>query len=278
MTSPNLSPAERATASPLDFQAYCDFASQLAAECGKLAAAGFGRHTAERKSDGSLVTETDERVDRLISGRITAAYPDHAILSEEQSTAYDPAYAFTWVVDPIDGTTNFAQGLPIWGVSIALLYRGMPVVGVLDFPLLREQYVAVRGQGVLRAGKPLATAPNQVADDEHFLMKCTRTDRAYKLATPLKSRIMGSAAYHLCKVADGSALAGIEMAPKVWDLAAAWLILVEAGGVIAAADGDTIFPLAAEARDYKSRSITTFAAANPALFEHLRTCATQRSR
>ena len=106
-------------------------------------------------------------------------------------------------------------------------------------------------------------------DDEQFLMNCTRTDRLFQLATPLKSRIMGSAAYHICKVADGTALAGIEASPKVWDLAAAWLIVKEAGGAIMAVSGEAIFPLPAERRDYRTRSFVTLTAANPAIMQHL---------
>ena len=261
-----------------EYQSYLDFAAELATECGALAVATFGQHAAQRKSDGTLVTMTDQAIDRLISTRIGDAWPDHAILSEEQATVYDPAYAFTWVVDPLDGTTNFTNGLPIWGVSIALLHNGQPVVAVVDFPLLGEQYQAMLGGGAARGPGRLTTSPLATADDENFLMKCTRTDRNFHLATPLKSRIMGSAAYHICKVADGTALAGIEMSPKVWDLAAAWLILKEAGGEIVTASGAAIFPLPAERRDYREHSFVTFSAANGAILQHLIAAAQVRTR
>lgn len=259
------------------YQSYLEFAAELAAECGGLAVETFGQHVAQRKSDGTLVTKTDEAIDHLISMRIADAWPTHAILSEERSTVYDPADEFTWVVDPLDGTTNFTNGMPIWGVSIALLHNGQPVVGVLDFPLLREQYRAMVGEGARRGIERLSTSPITVANDEQFIMKCTRTDRVYHLATPLKSRIMGSAAYHICKVADGTALAGIEMTPKVWDLAAAYLIQKEAGGEIIALSGQPIFPLQPERKDYLTHSIVTFVAANPAILQHLLSAAKARS-
>jgi myo-inositol-1(or 4)-monophosphatase len=252
-----------------EYQLYIDFAAELAAECGMLAAETFGQHNARRKGDGTLVTATDEQIDRLISARIADAYPDHAILSEEQSTIYDPDVKFTWVVDPVDGTTNFAHGMPIWGVSIALLHCGQPVVGVLNFPLLHTQYRAMLGQGAWRSGERIAVSPLTEVDDQQLIMKCTRTDRLYRLHTPLKSRILGSAAYHLCMVADGTAVAGIETTPKVWDLAAAYLIVREAGGAVVAADGQAIFPLKNERCDYKERSITILCAANPAILQHL---------
>jgi myo-inositol-1(or 4)-monophosphatase len=261
-----------------EYQPYLSFAAELAIECGQLAAATFGLHNARRKSDGTLVTKTDEQIDRLISTRIAGVYPNHAILSEEQSTIYDPDDDFTWVVDPIDGTTNFAHGMPIWGVSIALLHCGQPIVGVLDFPQLREQYHAVLGNGAWRSSERIAASPLTEVDDQQLIMKCTRTDRLFCLRTPLKSRIMGSAAYHLSKVADGTALAGIETTPKVWDLAAAYLIVREAGGVIVAIDGDTIFPLKAERCNYKERSITTLCAANPTILHHLTSTMSVRER
>jgi len=256
---------------------YLEFARTLAVECGQLAAQQFRSGTARRKSDGSLVTKTDEAIDRLISARIGAHFPTHAILSEEQSTLYDGAAEFTWVVDPLDGTTNFARGLPIWGVSIALLQQGAPIVGVVEFPLIGECFWAVAGEGAWRSDVRIATSAEQHATDEHFLMKCTRTARLFAIATPLKSRVMGSATYHLCKIADGTALAGIEATPKVWDLAAAYLILVEAGGLIVTSSSEAIFPLPEERCDYRSRSFITFAAANAALLAHLQQSITARA-
>jgi len=143
------------------------------------------------------------------------------------------------------------------------------VIGVLDFPSLQEQYQAAIGQGTWRSGERVIASPLTEVDDQQLIMKCTRTDRLFRLRTPLKSRIMGSAAYHICKVADGTALAGVETTPKVWDLAAAYLIVHEAGAVLVAADGEPIFPLPAERRDYKTRSVTTLCAANPAILQHL---------
>jgi myo-inositol-1(or 4)-monophosphatase len=256
---------------------YLEFARALAAECSQVAANQFRSGTARRKSDGTLVTKTDEEIDRLISARLAARFPTHAVLSEEQSTLYDGVNEFTWIVDPLDGTTNFARGLPIWGVSIGLLQHGAPIVGVVDFPLIGECFWAIAGEGAWRSEDRITTSAELHPNDEHFLMKCTRTERIFVVSTPLKSRVMGSAAYHLCKIADGTALAGIEATPKVWDLAAAYLILVEAGGSIVTASGETIFPLPAEKRDYRVRAYTTFAAGNASLLAHLQKSTTRRT-
>jgi myo-inositol-1(or 4)-monophosphatase len=223
---------------------------------------------ATRKTDGTLVTGADRAASRLITDLINAAYPDHRVLSEEDSTIYDSRTEFTWIVDPLDGTTNYARGLPIWGVSLGLLEGGNPVAGVLAFPLLRETFAATLGGGATRNGVPLTTAPLQAPDDEHFMALCSRTGGRYRITTPLKPRILGSAAYHLAKVADGSLVAAIEATPKVWDIAAALLVLEEAGGVAKSLSQITpIFPLPPGVRDYRDTSFSLLAGANLALVD-----------
>ena len=238
--------------------------SIVAAAGSEVAVAGFGLARAWRKADGSLVTRTDEQIDALVTERIAATFPAHAILSEERSTAYDADADYTWVIDPVDGTTNYVRGLPVWGVSVALLHNGEPVVGVVDFPLLGERFAAALGDGASRNGEAIATATAEQVDDQNFLMKCTRTDSLFAIRSPLKSRIMGSAAYHVCKVADGSALAGIEATPKVWDLAAAYLIVKEAGGLLTRSGGEAVFPLPARSLEYAKIISPIFVAANMA--------------
>lgn len=249
----------------VEWIAYLDFAVSLAAECSEFAVSQFRLHPARRKRDGTLVTETDVAIDHMVSQRLTATFPGHRVLSEEQITAYDAGAEFTWVVDPIDGTTNFARGLPIWGISIALLHDGLPVVGVVDFPLTQERFTATAGGGAWRNGDRIQSYDGDHADDQQLLMKCTRTDKRMQMHTPLKSRVCGSAAYHLCKVADGTALIGVEATPKVWDLAAAWLIIVEAGGVVTTWRQAPVFPLAAISKEYVAAATPVIAAANPAI-------------
>lgn len=245
-------------------------AQNVVAGADEILITGYGNVTASQKADGSLVTRIDRAADDYFTTQLTARFPDHAVLSEERNTHYDPTIGFTWVIDPLDGTTNFARGLPIWGVSVALLCNGMLLLGVLSFVLLREQYAGVKGKGAHCNGQALHTAPTQQADDQHFLMQCTRTPQRYRVTSPLKPRILGSAAYHIATVANGSALAGIEATPKIWDIAAALLILEEAGGTYRAL-GQTspIFPLAQYALDYERCSYPLVVAANNALLVEL---------
>lgn len=258
-----------AALSPAQLTDYREFALATAREAAQYAVDGFGEATPERKSDGSLVTEIDKGSDLLIMKRIHAAYPDHAVLSEEQDTLYDPAHRFTWVVDPIDGTTNFARGLPIWGISIALMFDGFPIVGVLDFPLLHETFSAAYELGAANQRDAIHTAATKIPDDESFALICTRTQKHVRMNTPLKARILGAAAYHLAKVADGTGLAAVESSPKIWDLAAAYVILREAGGLLESFDGEPVFPVPPHRQDYGEKPMPIIAAANAGIMGHM---------
>ncbi len=260
-----MQPTLDSTVPAADAAAYLDFARALAAEAAEVAVVQFRNTQARRKADGSLVTFTDEAIDKMIADRIRAAYPGHAVLSEEQNTVYDPTAAFNWVVDPVDGTTNFARGLLVWGVSIGLLHRGRPVMGVVAFPLLNEEYYAAVGQGAFRSGERIRTAAATEVDDQQLMVACTRTLRSQSIALPLKLRLLGSAAYHQCKVAEGTALAGTEATPKIWDLAAVAVLLAEAGGVMVDKRGRRVFPVAEERIDYRRLSIPVVYAANEAI-------------
>jgi myo-inositol-1(or 4)-monophosphatase len=253
-----------------DLTYFLDRARSLSDGVAPILLQGFGTASASRKLDGSLVTQVDQAVDQYITDELKRAFPDHAILSEELHTAYDAHAEFTWVIDPLDGTTNFARGLPIWGVSIALLYFGLPIIGLLDFISLHERYSAIAGNGSTLNNNPIRTAEERALDDQHFLMLCTRTPRRYNIDVPLKPRILGSAAYHIASVANGSALAAIEATPKVWDIAAALLILTEAGGCYRTLEGPKeIFPLNAETSQYESISFPLLAAANKSIMSEL---------
>lgn len=257
-----------------DLQPFLSFARQLAAEAGVLACGYFRRTQAWRKSDGTLVTEADEAANRLIVERIQTTWPGHAILSEEGATTYDPGAEYTWVIDPLDGTTNFARGFPIWGVSVALLMDGAPVVGVVDFPLLHECYWATAGGGAFCNDERLQIDPAAHIDSQQIFTQCTRTPRRLRIQSPLKARMLGSATYHLLAVARGSSLVAVEITPKVWDLAGAALVVQEAGGVVDGLDSGPLLPLSPQTMDYVAVSWPTLAAANQQILDEFRVSVT----
>ncbi|OGO64921.1 MAG: hypothetical protein A2030_03790, partial [Chloroflexi bacterium RBG_19FT_COMBO_50_10] len=216
------------------------------------------------KADHSFVTEVDLAADRLIAQAIHQHAPDEILLSEELQTGLASLEPAVWVVDPLDGTTNYSLGLHVWGVSIARLVAGQPELGVLYFPLIEELYVAERGQGAYWNSDPIHVRLPDPQQPWPFFSCCSRTHRRYTITIPYKPRILGSAAYSFCMLARGTAAVAFEASPKVWDLSAAWLLVQEAGGVIAPLKGEDPFPVVPD-RDYAKLSFPTLAAASVAL-------------
>ena len=196
----------------------------------------------DRKSTSiDMVTEIDRRSDDLIVGFLRQEYPDHAILAEESGESGQES-EYRWIIDPLDGTTNYAQGLPIFAVSIALEYRREAVLGIVYAPVTDEMFTAIRGQGAYRNGKRL-----QVSDKTELIDCVLATGFPYDIAThPVNNidyfvrmapkaraiRRMGSAAYDLACVASGGFDGFWELSLSPWDAAAAMLVVQEAGGVV----------------------------------------------
>lgn len=242
------------------------FMIQLARQAGKLLVERYRSENNVRfKSDRSLVTDADLEADRLITRAIQDHFPGEVILSEElcPQLAHPPESGL-WVIDPLDGTSNFALGLPFWGISIARLVGGYPETGVVYFPLLDELFVAGKAQGSTRNGKRLTVQPPDANKPWSFFSCCSRTYREYNISLKYKPRILGSATYSICSVASGIALISFDATPKIWDIAAAWLVVREAGGFIQTHDGSQPFPVIA-GLDYSQLIFPTLAAATPDL-------------
>jgi myo-inositol-1(or 4)-monophosphatase len=249
------------------------FATSLAERVGVFLLEQFKRidKKPQIKPDFTLVTEADVQADHWISREIQEAYPQDNLLSEElhHSSPTDSSGA-VWVVDPLDGTTNFSLGLAYWGTSIARLEDGYPTLAVMHFPLLGETYTARRGHGATLNGEALRVRTPDPADKSTFFVCCSRTFRSYDVSIRYKVRILGSAAYSFCTVARSMALIAFEARPKIWDLAAAWLVVEEAGGCVAAYNDASPFPIS-PGMDYSGVDYPTLAAASPALLQKGRT-------
>ncbi len=206
-----------------------------------------------------MVTQADMDTDLLISEAIRQQYPADGLLSEELNPTYPTAKGAVWVVDPVDGTTNFSLGLPIWGISIARLVDGWPDIAVVYFPPLDEIYYAQKGAGAFLNGTRLHSTSRDRHDTTTFFACCSRTHRRYDVQVPYKPRILGSAAYNLCSVARGIAILAFEAVPKIWDLAGGWLVASEAGAVLQTLDGSKPFP-PIPGKDYSVESFPTLAA------------------
>ncbi len=214
----------------------------LARQAGVLLRAGYGRaHTIASKSHAiDLVTETDRRSEAFLLESIRRRWPGHSILAEE-SGAHD-GDAHRWYVDPLDGTVNFAHGVPIFSVSIAYAEAGVVQLGVVYDPMRDECFAAGRGQGAFLNGQPLrvsATASlakallvtgfpydtwtNPDNNLDHFARFAVRSHGVRRL---------GSAALDLCYVAAGRFDGYWEIRLKPWDVAAGGLIAAEAGALV----------------------------------------------
>jgi myo-inositol-1(or 4)-monophosphatase len=249
-----------------------EFGIQIARQTGQLLLEYFHSSDlqAHMKKDHSVVTEADLAADRFIAESIQKQYPNDEILSEELQTALEGTAGgpstTVWVVDPLDGTTNFSLGLHYWGVSLACLKDGQPETAVLYFPCIDELYSAQKRRGAYFNDQPLHVNTFEASSLQPFFACCSRTYRKYRVTLPYKIRILGSAAYTFCAVSRGIAILGFEATPKIWDLAAAWLVVQEAGGVIETHHSSWPFPLQA-GLDYTRKSFPTLAAANQSLLD-----------
>ena len=244
------------------------YAIQLAQDVGKLLLGYFQSNDlqAELKSDRSVVTQADLEADRVIKAAIRRHYLDELLLSEERQPSEADVELATdravWIIDPLDGTTNFSLGLHYWGVLLARLVNGWPEQAVMYFPAINELYYSQRGQGAYLNHSPLRVKPPEANRPLSFFACCSRTHRHYQVDVPYKARILGSAAYTLSTVAHSTAILGFEATAKIWDLTAPWLVIRESGGVIETLDGSQPFPLII-GEDYSKRSFPILAAANP---------------
>jgi len=240
-----------------------DFTLALADEVGKGLLDIFleeDRIDSRQKEDGSLLTRADVGANNLVVRRIEESFEGHGILSEEGETM-GPDTSWVWIIDPLDGTTNFCRDVPIWSVSIALAHKGEVVLGVISFPLLKRTYHAVRGEGACLNGSRISVDTGSGILETKLFATCTNTLKKHVIDAPLKLRALGSASYNLVMVAEGNAVGGMEARPKIWDVAAGQLIIEEAGGCVSYPWSKPFFPLAPDI-DYRGVSPTLVTASS----------------
>ena len=243
------------------------FAKSTVIETGKKLLDYFhnGNRQGELKTDQTLVTEADRDADRLLQDLIGKEFPGDGILSEEGSTVF-PENEHVWVLDPLDGTVNFSLGLHYWGVSIAHLEHGVPQTAAVYFPVIDALYTASSGEGAELNGTQILVSNPPVDSPYSVFVHCSRMHNLYQVNLPYKTRSLGAAAYHLCLITKGTALLAFESTPKIWDFAASWLIIKEAGGVIRANGDLQPFP-AQRGIKYNNQAYSILAAATEAVME-----------
>jgi len=219
-----------------------DFDIRVAEDAGRLLRDRVGtRIDIGHKGDINLVTDVDLASERLIRDAIATHYPRHQVLGEEGGLA-DSSSDYRWVVDPLDGTTNFAHGFPVFAVSIALEYQGETLLGVVYDPMRDELFAAERG-----AGATLNRRSIHVSDTAELSQSLLSTGFPYDIRTSSLNNLdhwknfamnaqalrrIGSAALDLCYVACGHFDGFWELNLGAWDSAAGALIVAEAGGLV----------------------------------------------
>lgn len=201
----------------------------------------------DKKGQIDLVTEVDVAIEREFREMIGRRFPDHAILGEEMGGSTTVPPGACWVFDPIDGTTNFAHGLPIFCASLALEIDGVAQVGAVYDPMRRELFTAERGRGASLNGRPIHVSSTATLIDAVLVTGFPydvhlRVDEIVGLFGAFVGRAravrrLGSAALDLCYVAAGRLDASWEVDLKPWDIAGGTLIVAEAGGQVTTTTG-----------------------------------------
>ena len=219
----------------------------LAAREVQLAGYLHGTEIKTKSSPQDLVTAADIESERVIARTVAEAFPDHNLLGEEGGDQGRDS-EWLWVVDPIDGTTNYARHIPYFSTSIAVYHRGEPVFGLVANPVVDETFFAVRGQGAFLNDAPIR-ASSVTALDQAVLITGFYYDRGRNIDLTLEAirrfyehgimglRRLGSAALDLCYVAAGRADGFFEIGLNAWDFAAGAFIAQQAGAVVTDAFG-----------------------------------------
>ena len=218
----------------------------------------FGRlsNVSEKKQAG-LVSEADLESERVITDYLRSEFPEMAILGEEgeygkpgQRPSLEERKKGLWLIDPLDGTTNYVHKFPIYCVSIGLEYEGELVVAACDIPIFKKTYTAIRGRGAQAEGEKISVSQRSNLSESLLATGFSAYDRSREQIEIFASlvnevrgiRRAGSAAYDLCMVAEGIFDGYWEKNLSPWDTAAGALIVTEAGGVVTSFQEDSYSP------------------------------------
>jgi len=229
-----------------------DTAISAAHQAGKHALEEIKSITISVKNNDELVTQADAQCQRIIIDRIKQTFPDHGFVAEEgeQGKIFkQPPSAsgqIWWVIDPIDGTNNFAHGMLLFTISIAAMYQGEPVVGVIFEPATGSVYSAIKGSPAQFNGRPMKASSDtmnlfsSVGIDSNFEKGVS--DWVTQVMQQTRFRNLGTTALQLSYVAKGALVATVASHQKLWDIAAGILICSEAGAIVTDWQGRNILP------------------------------------
>lgn len=222
---------------------YSDFITSVLQDASKIADENFGKVSGITKEDDNnqVLTEADLAIGKLIIEKIKREYPDYNIIDEEAGVI-DNGSEFTWVVDPIDGTSNFANGVPTYGIMIGLLRNATPIAGGVSLPFFNKIVIAAKGKGAFSNGEKISVTKETnllnclVAyhiDSHREAPQMTRDECKLVAEIILNSRNLRSSCsvYDGVLVATGNYGANLNRTSKIWDNVALQIVIEEAGGV-----------------------------------------------
>ncbi len=220
-----------------------DFIEKNLLDAGRISRESFGGvgSTVKKEDPNQVLTETDLKIGAALIAAITSTYPGHNIIDEEAGSI-DRGSDYTWVIDPIDGTSNFANAVPTYGTLLGLLYEGVPVAGGMILPFFHDLYLAERGHGTRRNGQPVhvtretalmnvlvgygidsrSKQPGQTRDELQTLGRIVNAIRNLRTS---------NSAFDAAMVIDGRYGACLNQQSKIWDNVAQHVLIEEAGGL-----------------------------------------------
>jgi len=216
-----------------------NFAIETIQDCGREALTYYGKGDHKIKFDERLVTEAELYLTEFFRKTLAANFPEHQIFNGNnlnKSYTHDDN-RYIWILNPLDGVANFMAGIPIWGMSIALLENFWPVFGVFHMPATGDLFQARAGQQAFRGNEKIHISFQESINDESVLLTYSRFHRNYHTSFPGKIRNLGCTAAHICYVAMGRAEAALIANESYQDLAATQVIIEAAGGKIIRLDG-----------------------------------------
>lgn len=221
------------------------FALDFIQKAGEEALEFYGRGAPQVKFDESLITKVELHLNQLFQKALQEKFPDHHSFDGQSS---DDAYTheakrYVWIFDPLDGMSNFMAGIPIWGMSIALIDNKWPVLGAFYMPATGDLFHAVAGQEAFRGTQAIRVSSQESISDESVLFTFSRFHQVYQLGFPGKQLNLGCTSAHICYVAMGCAEAALIANESYSNLAAVRVIMEAAGGHFMRLDG-TKFPIA----------------------------------
>ena len=219
------------------------FAMQAIRDAGEIALSYYGKGRPDTRFDEDLVTEAELKLSDLFQDQLAAHFPEHRIFTNHQE---DRGYRHDgerhlWVFDALDGVANFQGGIPVWGISLALLENSWPVFGAFYMPVTGDLFHARAGQKAYRGDHEIHAFDLPEMNDESVLLTYSRFHNQYHASFPGKIRNLGCTAAHLCYVAGGQAEAAVITHETYQDLAATRVIVEASGAKIYRMNGDGFF-------------------------------------